>query len=87
VVENDNPALQKQRIAEAVHEVLSECQAVFDEHSFKGFVHFRIDHVPTGHIAAGPVSEHASVFADYSDERLRDFIEALAPYYTKSGAQ
>ncbi len=87
MVEKDNPAVQKRRIAEAVQEVLRECEAVFDEKSFKSFVRFRIDHVPTGHIAAGPVSEHASVFADYTDEHLKDFIAALAPYYTKSGAR
>ena len=77
MVEKDNPVVQKKRIAEAVKEVLSECKAVFDERSFKSFVRFRIDHVPTGHIAAGTVSEHASVFADYTDEHLIQII-ALA---------
>jgi hypothetical protein len=51
---------------------------------FQSFVRFRIDHRPTGEIVVGPVSEHASVFADYSDDHLRKFIEDLAPYYVKN---
>ena len=84
MTEKDNPDVQKARIADLVTEVLSECEAVFDENCFKSFVRFRIDHTPTGDIAAGPVSEHASVFADYSDEYLRAFITELAPEYARS---
>ena len=84
MTEKDNPDVQKTRIAELVHETLSECEAVFDQNSFKSFVRFRIDHIPTGNIAAGPVSDHASVFANYSDEYLREFITELAPHYARS---
>jgi hypothetical protein len=84
MTEKDNPDVQKARIADVVHEVLTECEAVFDENCFKSFVRFRIDHTPTGNIAAGPVSDHASVFADYSDDYLRDFITELAPQYARS---
>ena len=67
MIEKDKPSVQRERISDAVREVLSDCVAVFDENAFKNFVRFRIDHKPTGDIVGGPTSEHASVFADYSD--------------------
>jgi hypothetical protein len=84
MIEKDRPEVQKQRISETVAEVLNGCEAVFDPNSFKHFVRFRIDHKLTGNIVSGPVSEHASVFADYSDESLRKFIATLAPYHVKN---
>ena len=80
MLDKDKPEIQRERISQIVKEVLADCEAVFDDKCFRSFVRFRIDHRTTGEIVVGPVSEHASVFADYSDERLRKFIEALAPY-------
>jgi hypothetical protein len=83
MLDKDRPEVQKERISQIVTEVLADCEAVFDEKCFQSFVRFRIDHRRTGEIVVGPVSEHASVFADYSDDHLRKFIEALAPHYGK----
>jgi hypothetical protein len=82
---SDDPRIQRLRVSEAVeHAYEGSAEAVFDETRPVDWLRFRIDDKGTGRvISSGAPEYHVTEIADMSDERLRQVVAALAPYFCK----
>jgi len=83
-MKKDDPRTQRERIRKLVAEVFPDLSVVFDDSQPFTWIRFRFDK-PTLHQIIGTPSGHfhVSELADWADDKLRDYIRALAPSFVR----
>ncbi len=78
----DDPLFQRKRIVTIAQQAIPDCEVVFDNSQPLTWVRFRLDDPGTGTILGTPSGHyHISEIADWPDDKLRDYIRALNPYF------
>jgi len=80
----DRPGIQRERISRLAPEVVPGCRVVFDSEEPFPWIRFRLEDPASGQILGVSSGDwHASEIAGWTDGRLRDFIQAIAPYFAR----
>jgi len=83
MAERDDPGIQRERIRRLAQELIPGCVVQFDPDQPPSWLRFRIDAPVVGTILGVSGHYHSSEIADWSDQRLRDYIRTIAPYFAK----
>ena len=74
----DDPSFQRERIKSRVLAELANVEVVFDSEKPFSWIKFRLDDRTTGKILGVSREYHVSEIADWSDDKLRNYIHGLA---------
>jgi len=81
MLDKDRPEVQRRRIERIADELIPDCHVVFECDQPPTWLRFRIDAPKVATVLSVSGLYHASEIADWSDEKLRSYIQAIAPSF------
>lgn len=81
--DKDDPIVQEARIRRIANELIPGCSVVLDQDQPPTWLRFRVEAPGMNTIPGISGHYHASEIADWSDKRLRNYIQAIAPSFAQ----